>query len=723
MFEGWQGACAGTADCVVGGDGTTARFLRTAWPLTVSVQGGDLGQVTISTSPNLDCASLCKTLVPAGATAVIRAAPKPGASVSWAGDCISATGSECQLSALQSHDALVAFRRPSTFSLTVHKIGSGSIVVEPGGTICNSLFCVVKLPVDTPVTLEALPVDGSIVRWSEQSCAGSRCTFSSTADRSIDVEFAHLYGLQIDFVGTGGGHVTGPGGGLLCDRDCSRQFDAGTVIALSAAPDSVSRSPGFRGDCSGQSCSLDFSSDKFLTAQFERVFSDAISGSTPLAGTSLAIEPDGGVVLVGALLGTAQLGSVSFSSAAGVDGILAGVSPNGAVRWSFQTNSPADSSAQFLYATHSRQGELFAVGKFRGKLSMAQMSWDAGSAEPIFVLLLDAAHAFRRVALINSSVPVSVLGVTSTPGGVFVSILITQPIAIDGTIVSPSGPFDLAVVDFDDNLIYRAAHLIPRAQLRHSGPASTLDGGFVVASGFAGAANFGCGPHDAGPADQTWYLGRFDSAMGCVRSTPLAKGTVNDSFWITDVYSDRSGNIIIGGAISGTVYVLGSPVSGASSPGVFNSVVMSINQEDQLQWVSVVAPNAGAGHAVNPGANWLAVAASEQQLIATFATNRSGFDFQGSIVDAACAHPIDPGADSLGLGVLLLDGGIPLWATCWNSEGAGRGPGVYPKAIRALPQGGFVLLTGNSAGGEFAGHATGTSDGGTSEVAQVTWVD
>ncbi|MFN3301935.1 MAG: LamG-like jellyroll fold domain-containing protein, partial [Patescibacteria group bacterium] len=88
----------------------------------------------------------------------------------------------------------------------------------------------------------------------------------SQAQVQVDV-IQQLFTLNVSLTGTGSGTVTGSG--INCRPDCSKTYNPGTSVTLTANPASDSVFAGWSGDCSGTgSCTLTMNSNKSVTATF-----------------------------------------------------------------------------------------------------------------------------------------------------------------------------------------------------------------------------------------------------------------------------------------------------------------------------------------------------------------------------------------------------------------------------------------------------------------------
>lgn len=154
--------------------------------------------------------------------------------------------------------------------------GAGTITVSPGELDCQDT-CSSWFFKGMQVTLTASPGDGStFIGWTG-ACAdetSTSCTFAIEEDEEISATFEgvqHL--LSVTKEGTGAGRITAEGV-TLCesdDSDCSREYDPGSVVTLTAVADVGSRFTGWTGDCvpAGVDCEVTMDAAKTLVARFE----------------------------------------------------------------------------------------------------------------------------------------------------------------------------------------------------------------------------------------------------------------------------------------------------------------------------------------------------------------------------------------------------------------------------------------------------------------------
>jgi hypothetical protein len=124
---------------------------------------------------------------------------------------------------------------------------------------------------------------GATASWEQQGLrrttpedtdAGPRPSWDTYTALSAPAELLYLpglYDLSVEKTGDGAGTVTSPAG-IDCGVACSGSYAAGTVVTLSAGPDSGSSFAGWSGDCSGTGdCTLTLSEAHTVSAAFARV--------------------------------------------------------------------------------------------------------------------------------------------------------------------------------------------------------------------------------------------------------------------------------------------------------------------------------------------------------------------------------------------------------------------------------------------------------------------
>ena len=104
----------------------------------------------------------------------------------------------------------------STYTLTVTKVGTGTVISNVPGIDCGST-CANVYDAATEVTLTASYADNQKVTWGGADgggCSGDTCTVTMSAARAVTATFSNLTG-QGTIGGTGGATIGGSGGATI----------------------------------------------------------------------------------------------------------------------------------------------------------------------------------------------------------------------------------------------------------------------------------------------------------------------------------------------------------------------------------------------------------------------------------------------------------------------------------------------------------------------------
>ncbi len=166
---------------------------------------------------------------------------------------------------------------PVNYTLTVTRIGSGTVTSAPAGIFCGA-NCVATYTDGTVVTLTATPDAGWVFAGWSGACsgAGSTCTVTMDANKSVRAAFVRAqtrsYPLTVRTAGTGVGTVTSSPAGIDCGATCAATYTDGTVVTLTATADSGSTFTGWSGECSGTSttCAVTMDAATRVVATFRK---------------------------------------------------------------------------------------------------------------------------------------------------------------------------------------------------------------------------------------------------------------------------------------------------------------------------------------------------------------------------------------------------------------------------------------------------------------------
>ncbi|MGC9394530.1 MAG: InlB B-repeat-containing protein, partial [Anaerolineae bacterium] len=240
--------------------------------LTVSKAGSGNGTVT-SVPEGIDCGVTCTAGFAAGTVVSLTATPDSGDSfVGWMGACSGA--GECLVTMDAAKDVTAVFSAPSEPTLVVYTDGegSGTVTSEPAGIDCGTA-CAAGFSTGATVTLTAAADVGStFVGWSGACSGTGDCVLMMNADTMVTATFMlGPFDLNVTKAGNGDGNVTSDPAGIDCGITCTAEFDAGTVVTLTATADVDSIFTGWSGGgCSGTGdCIVTMLADTDVVATFQ----------------------------------------------------------------------------------------------------------------------------------------------------------------------------------------------------------------------------------------------------------------------------------------------------------------------------------------------------------------------------------------------------------------------------------------------------------------------
>ena len=309
-FQGWGGACRGSAACEVVADRdleVTAAFSRaSAAVLSVAVQVEGEGDVR-STPAGIDCGPTCSATFAAGVVVSLVPSAHPGSLFAgWSGACPGLGACQVGPAEAASFSATVhaAFVKlpPERHALTVAAVGNGAVSSIPAGIDCGKT-CSASFESGTTVQLTALPGAGARFAGWAGACSGTReCTLTLSADAQVTATFEPAPPVQVTLsvavTGTGAGRVASNPAGIDCRSEaspgpgCSATFASGSVVQLTPAAGIGSVFAGWAGACSGSAgCALTVDRDLAVSAVFAKASPLPVLLSIARTGTG-----SGGVV-------------------------------------------------------------------------------------------------------------------------------------------------------------------------------------------------------------------------------------------------------------------------------------------------------------------------------------------------------------------------------------------------------------------------------------------
>lgn len=166
---------------------------------------------------------------------------------------------------------------PEVYALTVSLAGSGtgSVTANVGVIDCPGT-CTDDHDAGSAVILTATPDSGSTFTSWSGACSGvGVCEVIMDQARSVtaifDVLPPEVYALTVGVVGNG--TVTSDEGEISCPATCASEHDAGTIVTLTATPDTGSAFAGWSGACIGiDDCQVTMGQAQAVTATFDIEF-------------------------------------------------------------------------------------------------------------------------------------------------------------------------------------------------------------------------------------------------------------------------------------------------------------------------------------------------------------------------------------------------------------------------------------------------------------------
>jgi len=265
VFTSWSGACSGgnssTSVTLSGAKSCTANFTQ-RFALTVS----KVGTGTITSNPGgIDCGEDCDQAYNKDTSVTLTATAGDGfVFTSWSGAC-----SDSGAVIIDTDKSCTANFEAETkrFSLSVLKVGTGTVTSSPGGIDCGG-DCEEAYDEGTQVTLAATAGDGFVFTSWTGACSDSGAVIIDT-DKSCTANFeAETKRFTLDVLKVGTGTVISNPGGIDCGADCEEAYDEGTQVTLAATAGDGFVFTSWSGACS-DSGTVTMDANKSCTANFE----------------------------------------------------------------------------------------------------------------------------------------------------------------------------------------------------------------------------------------------------------------------------------------------------------------------------------------------------------------------------------------------------------------------------------------------------------------------
>ena len=298
QFTGWTGACSGTGACAVVmsvARSVGATFTPVA-PNTVALNVVLNGSGAVTSTPaGIDCGSICSASFTSGASVKLTAVPASGYTFTgWTGSGCSGIAA-CTV-VLSSATSVAATFTQVKYTLSVSKIGSGTVTSDVGGINCGTA-CSASFTPTTRVVLTAAPSAGyAFTGWSGSACSGTgTCAITMAAATSVTATFTQVtYVLAVSL--NGSGSITSSPAGISCGSACSASFTSGASVTLSASPASGYVFSGWTGACTGTgACTVAMTAARSVSAGFATVATSTYSLDVAITGSGTVLSSPAGV--------------------------------------------------------------------------------------------------------------------------------------------------------------------------------------------------------------------------------------------------------------------------------------------------------------------------------------------------------------------------------------------------------------------------------------------
>ncbi|OHA40565.1 MAG: hypothetical protein A3G59_00690 [Candidatus Taylorbacteria bacterium RIFCSPLOWO2_12_FULL_47_20] len=229
-FSGWSGACSGTYACSL----SMIADKQVSLNFTANMQNRfDIGDRVVTTGAvnvRATAGGVITRVAPIGSVGSVIGGPiASGGNTWWNVNFEAGTGGWSAEAYLNLHTTVSA---PIVNTLTVTKIGSGTVTSNPSGINCGST-CVYQFNSDTPVALQVAPSAGyDFVGWSGACSGMTNCSVGLTGNSAVTATFSQRI-VNPPVAGTGASWYVSPNGSVSNSGSIGSPW--GLQFALSGA--------------------------------------------------------------------------------------------------------------------------------------------------------------------------------------------------------------------------------------------------------------------------------------------------------------------------------------------------------------------------------------------------------------------------------------------------------------------------------------------------------
>jgi hypothetical protein len=256
---------------------------------TLTVNKAGNGSGTISSTPaGIACGVDCSEPYPNGTSVTFAVIPAAGSTFAgWSGDADCSDGA-VTMNAVKTCTATFNVLPQPTYTLTVTKVGTGTVSSSPAGITCGS-DCTEAYADTTVVSLTATPATGStFAGWSgDVDCSDGTVTMNAvkTCTATFTSLPATTHMLTITKADNGTGTVSSSPAGITCGSDCTEAYADTTVVSLTATPATGSTFAGWSGDADCSDGTVTMNAVKTCTAMFRKQLNVKIGVFRPSTGS------------------------------------------------------------------------------------------------------------------------------------------------------------------------------------------------------------------------------------------------------------------------------------------------------------------------------------------------------------------------------------------------------------------------------------------------------
>jgi uncharacterized repeat protein (TIGR02543 family) len=336
-------------------------------PVNLSVTTTAGGSIR-SSPAGIQCGSTCSASYSSGTVVSLSATPATGyAFAGWDGACSGTGACNITMDAAKGVAARFTAVVPTTQALSVAISGTGGVGFSDGSSCAAS--CSKSFNTGSSVTLAAAPATGyTFAGWSGACTGTSSCTVTMDAAKSVTATFSAVVvttqALTVTVTGTGS---VGFSDGTSCSATCTKSFNTGSSVTLSASPAVGYTFAGWGGVCSGTgACAVTLDAAKSASATFNAVV------VTPPGTGAFYLSPTGsnGADCKSQATPCKTFAYVFSKMAAGdelvlLDGVYSSAAGTGSMHWNDGVNSaqiPSGTAARSTYVHALNPGKVTVQG-------------------------------------------------------------------------------------------------------------------------------------------------------------------------------------------------------------------------------------------------------------------------------------------------------------------------------------------------------------------------